>query len=109
MVHLPLKGMEASLGGTLMGRKIGLITSSTGYSLLRLLTTSSGLEILLLTVRLWLEPDVLKQGAEGEEIEYLMMINYYPSASCPRPDLSLGVASHTDLSTMTLFVPNEIP
>ncbi|KAH1038179.1 hypothetical protein J1N35_039922 [Gossypium stocksii] len=60
-----------------------------------------------LSMGLGLEADVLKQGAGGEEIEYMMKINYYPP--CPRPDLTLGVTSHTDLSAMTVLVPNEVP
>ncbi|XWS65164.1 hypothetical protein CRYUN_Cryun05aG0068400 [Craigia yunnanensis] len=60
-----------------------------------------------LSLGLGLEADVLKEGAGGEEIEYLMKINYYPP--CPRPDLALGVASHTDLSAITVLVPNEVP
>lgn len=38
---------------------------------------------------------------------YLMKINYYPP--CPRPDLTLGVVAHTDLSLLTILVPNEVP
>ncbi|XP_038993258.1 flavonol synthase/flavanone 3-hydroxylase-like isoform X2 [Hibiscus syriacus] len=60
-----------------------------------------------LSMGLELEADVLKQGAGGEEIEYMMKINYYPP--CPRPDLTLGVPSHTDLSAITVLVPNEVP
>ncbi|KAE8661181.1 Flavonol synthase/flavanone 3-hydroxylase [Hibiscus syriacus] len=60
-----------------------------------------------LSMGLGFEENVLKQGAGGEEIEYLMKINYYPP--CPRPDLTLGVPSHTDISLMTVLVPNEVP
>ncbi|XVF56390.1 hypothetical protein PTKIN_Ptkin06aG0116800 [Pterospermum kingtungense] len=60
-----------------------------------------------LSMGLGLEADVLKEGAGGEELEYLMKINYYPP--CPRPDLTLGVSPHTDLSTLTILVPNEVP
>ncbi|GMI65890.1 FLAVONOL SYNTHASE, flavonol synthase 1 [Hibiscus trionum] len=61
----------------------------------------------LLSMGLGLEADALKQGAGGEEIEYLMKINYYPP--CPRPDLTLGVPAHTDLSALTVLVPNQVP
>ena len=49
----------------------------------------------------------LKEGAGGEDIEYMLKINYYPP--CPRPDLALGVVAHTDFSALTILVPNEVP
>ncbi|XP_020573284.1 flavonol synthase/flavanone 3-hydroxylase [Phalaenopsis equestris] len=56
---------------------------------------------------LGLEGHVLKMALGGDEIEYLLKINYYPP--CPRPDLALGVVAHTDLSAITILVPNEVP
>ncbi|KAH0460239.1 hypothetical protein IEQ34_010902 [Dendrobium chrysotoxum] len=56
---------------------------------------------------LGLEDDGLKVVLGGEEMEYLLKINYYPP--CPRPDLALGVVAHTDLSAITILVPNEVP
>ncbi|XP_015879930.2 flavonol synthase/flavanone 3-hydroxylase [Ziziphus jujuba] len=56
---------------------------------------------------LGLEGHVMKEAMGGEEISYLMKINYYPP--CPRPDLALGVVAHTDLSAITILVPNEVP
>lgn len=56
---------------------------------------------------LGLKPEALKEGLGGETAEYMMKINYYPP--CPRPDLALGVPAHTDLSGITLLVPNEVP
>lgn len=60
-----------------------------------------------LSVGLGLEKQVLKEALGGEELEMLMKINYYPP--CPRPDLALGVVPHTDLSALTVLVPNCIP
>ncbi|XP_010547691.1 PREDICTED: flavonol synthase/flavanone 3-hydroxylase [Tarenaya hassleriana] len=56
---------------------------------------------------LGLRREALKEGIGGEAAEYMMKINYYPP--CPRPDLALGVPAHTDLSALTLLVPNEVP
>ncbi|KAA8546373.1 hypothetical protein F0562_002888 [Nyssa sinensis] len=60
-----------------------------------------------LSLGLGVEGHELKDAAGGEDLVYLMKINYYPP--CPRPDLALGVAAHTDMSTITILVPNEIP
>lgn len=60
-----------------------------------------------LSLGLGLEADVLKNAVGGDDLEYLLKINYYPP--CPRPDLVLGVAPHTDLSSLTILVPNEVP
>lgn len=60
-----------------------------------------------LSLGLGLEGNVMKEAVGGEELEYMMKINYYPP--CPRPDLALGVTAHTDLSALTILVPNEVP
>ncbi|XP_042497578.1 flavonol synthase/flavanone 3-hydroxylase-like, partial [Macadamia integrifolia] len=54
-----------------------------------------------------LEGNVLKDAVGGEELEYLLKINCYPP--CPRPDLILGVPAHTDMSALTVLVPNDVP
>ncbi|XP_059630787.1 flavonol synthase/flavanone 3-hydroxylase-like [Cornus florida] len=60
-----------------------------------------------LSLGLGLEGNELKKAAGGDDLVYLMKINYYPP--CPRPDLALGVVAHTDMSTLTILVPNEVP
>ncbi|XP_044470736.1 flavonol synthase/flavanone 3-hydroxylase-like [Mangifera indica] len=60
-----------------------------------------------LSLGLGIEGHVLKEASGGEDIEFLLKINYYPP--CPRPDLALGVVPHTDLSTITILVSNEVP
>ncbi|KAL6957159.1 hypothetical protein U1Q18_037076 [Sarracenia purpurea var. burkii] len=61
----------------------------------------------LLSEGLGLEGKVLKARLGGEEIETEMKINMYPP--CPQPELALGVEPHTDMSALTLLVPNEVP
>lgn len=55
---------------------------------------------------LGLEANDIKKAMADEELVYLMKINYYPP--CPRPDLALGVVAHTDMSSITILVPNEV-
>ncbi|KAK9993238.1 hypothetical protein SO802_022941 [Lithocarpus litseifolius] len=59
-----------------------------------------------LSLGLGLEGHELKEAAGGDNLEYLLKINYYPP--CPRPDLALGVVAHTDMSTITILVPNDV-
>ncbi|TKY46353.1 Flavonol synthase/flavanone 3-hydroxylase [Spatholobus suberectus] len=61
----------------------------------------------LLSEGLGLEKKVLKSSLGAEEIEVEMKINMYPP--CPQPDLALGVEPHTDMSALTLLVPNDVP
>lgn len=60
-----------------------------------------------LSLGLGLEENAMKEAVGGEELQYMLKINYYPP--CPRPDLALGVSPHTDCSTLTILVPNEVP
>ncbi|KAG6516068.1 hypothetical protein ZIOFF_026516 [Zingiber officinale] len=63
--------------------------------------------LIMLSKGLGLEDHVLMQSVGGQNLEYLLKINYYPP--CPRPDLALGVVSHTDMSAITILVPNDVP
>ncbi|XP_076910182.1 flavonol synthase/flavanone 3-hydroxylase-like [Bidens hawaiensis] len=60
----------------------------------------------LLSRGLGLEDGELKKGLGGEDLTYMLKINYYPP--CPCPELALGVAPHTDMSSLTILVPNEV-
>ncbi|CAL5189300.1 unnamed protein product [Lathyrus oleraceus] len=59
-----------------------------------------------LSIGLGLEEHELKEAAGGDNMIYLLKINYYPP--CPSPDLVLGVPPHTDMSHVTILVPNEV-
>ncbi|GKD03930.1 flavonol synthase [Tanacetum coccineum] len=60
----------------------------------------------LLSKGLGLEEDEVKQALGGEDLIYMLKINYYPP--CPCPELALGVAPHTDMSSITILVPNDV-
>uniref|UniRef100_A0A0R0GRG3 Fe2OG dioxygenase domain-containing protein n=1 Tax=Glycine max TaxID=3847 RepID=A0A0R0GRG3_SOYBN len=53
-----------------------------------------------------LEENQLKKVTNGDEMHYLLKINYYPP--CPCPNLVLGVPTLTDMSYLTILVPNEV-
>lgn len=60
-----------------------------------------------LSINLGMEESAMKEALGGENLEMEMKINYYPP--CPQPELALGVEPHTDMSALTLLVPNEVP
>ncbi|VVB17901.1 unnamed protein product [Arabis nemorensis] len=53
---------------------------------------------------LGLRREAIKEVTAGE---YMLIINYYPP--CPYPDLIEGLDAHTDVSGLTIILPNEIP
>lgn len=59
-----------------------------------------------LSVGAGLEAEDLKTAVGGEALVYNLKINYYPP--CPRPDVVLGVPAHTDMSALTILVPNQV-
>lgn len=59
-----------------------------------------------LSLGLGLEGNEMKEAMGGDSMVYLLKINYYPQ--CPRPDLALGVPAHTDMSAITILVPNDV-
>lgn len=59
-----------------------------------------------LSMGIGLEGHELMAAVGGDDLIYMMKINYYPP--CPRPDLALGVVAHTDMSALTILVPNEV-
>ncbi|XVE95437.1 hypothetical protein REPUB_Repub02eG0097100 [Reevesia pubescens] len=61
----------------------------------------------LLSEGLGLDKKALATPLGDQEIELEMKINMYPP--CPQPHLALGVEPHTDMSALTLLVPNEVP
>ncbi|KAL9686894.1 hypothetical protein QQ045_031287 [Rhodiola kirilowii] len=61
----------------------------------------------LLGQGLGLEGCELKEAVGGDDLVYLLKINYYPPA-CPRPDVALGVPAHTAMCSITILVPNDV-
>ncbi|KAG8059327.1 hypothetical protein GUJ93_ZPchr0002g24196 [Zizania palustris] len=59
-----------------------------------------------LSAALGLEEGAMFEAFGGDDMLFLQKINYYPP--CPEPELTLGVSPHTDMSTLTVLVPNEV-
>jgi len=59
-----------------------------------------------LSLGLGLEEGAMAEAFGGGDLVFLQKINLYPP--CPQPELTLGVAPHTDMSTLTILVPNEV-
>ncbi|KAK7385227.1 hypothetical protein VNO78_30941 [Psophocarpus tetragonolobus] len=57
-----------------------------------------------MSLGLGLEENELKE--KQDEMIHLLKINYYPR--CPFPDMVLGVPPHTDMSYITVLVPNHV-
>ena len=61
-----------------------------------------------LSAGLGMEEGAMAEAFGGDDgVVLLQKINYYPP--CPQPELAFGVAPHTDLSALTVLVPNEVP
>ncbi|KAK3119218.1 hypothetical protein QOZ80_9BG0715990 [Eleusine coracana subsp. coracana] len=60
-----------------------------------------------LSVGLGLEKGAMREAFGGDELVLLQKMNSYPP--CPQPDLVLGVGPHTDICTLTILLPNEVP
>ncbi|KAL9230542.1 hypothetical protein vseg_005880 [Gypsophila vaccaria] len=56
---------------------------------------------------LGIQHKTLKTNLGDDELEVEMKINMYPP--CPQPELALGVEAHTDMSALTILLPNHVP
>ncbi|OIW04106.1 hypothetical protein TanjilG_00666 [Lupinus angustifolius] len=59
----------------------------------------------VLSINLGLEEENLQKAFGGEDIGACLRVNFYPK--CPKPDLTLGLSSHSDPGGMTLLLPDE--
>ncbi|KAI0526866.1 hypothetical protein KFK09_002459 [Dendrobium nobile] len=59
----------------------------------------------LLSLGLGLDRGRLQRGFGGEEVGVCMRVNYYPT--CPQPDLTLGLSSHSDPGGITVLLPDD--
>lgn len=62
----------------------------------------------ILSIGLGLDEGRLESEVGGtEDLLLQMKINYYPK--CPQPDLALGVEAHTDVSSLSFILHNNVP
>ncbi|KAG4962221.1 hypothetical protein AAZX31_14G056700 [Glycine max] len=59
----------------------------------------------VLSINLGLEEDALQKAFGGEDVGACMRVNFYPK--CPRPELTLGLSSHSDPGGMTLLLSDD--
>ncbi|KAK7311209.1 hypothetical protein RJT34_09195 [Clitoria ternatea] len=59
----------------------------------------------VLSRNLELEEEVLQKCFGGENIGACLRVNFYPK--CPRPELTLGLSSHSDPGGMTMLLPDD--
>lgn len=61
-----------------------------------------------LSVGLGLEKGHMVDAFGGDdELVLLQKMNSYPP--CPQPDLVVGIGPHTDIGTLTILLPDEVP
>ncbi|VAI61466.1 unnamed protein product [Triticum turgidum subsp. durum] len=59
-----------------------------------------------LSAELGLQEGAMAEAFGGDDVVLLQKINFYPP--CPQPELALGLAPHTDMSTLTVLLPDEV-
>ena len=59
----------------------------------------------VLSLNLGLKEDFLQNAFGGENIGACLRVNFYPK--CPKPELTLGLSSHSDPGGMTLLLPDD--
>ncbi|OIW07744.1 hypothetical protein TanjilG_11902 [Lupinus angustifolius] len=65
----------------------------------------SGRLMKALSINLGLGEDFLQNAFGGEDIGACLRVNFYPK--CPKPDLTLGLSSHSDPGGMTMLLPDD--
>ena len=59
----------------------------------------------VLSSNLGLDKDKFQEAFGGKNIGACLRVNYYPK--CPRPELALGLSSHSDPGGMTILLPDD--
>ncbi|XP_057431923.1 jasmonate-induced oxygenase 1-like [Lotus japonicus] len=59
----------------------------------------------ILSINLGLEEEILQSAFGGEDIGACLRVNFYPK--CPKPELTLGLSSHSDPGGMTMLLPDD--